>query len=119
MRLEGSFYTVESISLSGDGELRAVVELADRHPIFDGHFPSQAVVPGVCTLTILKECLRKVKRRDIMFTAIKECKYLSALLPGKGLKVELEFACGEETLSGMVKRCDDGQPVMKLKASYR
>lgn len=119
MRLEGSFYTIESISLSDGGELRAVVELADSHPIFDGHFPSQAVVPGVCTLTIVKECLGRVKQREVMFSAIRECKYLSALLPCKGLKVELDFVCSDSTLSGVVKRYDGGEPVMKLKASYR
>ncbi len=118
MSLENHFYTVDEISWGDDGLFRAVVRIAHEHPIFAGHFPGRPVVPGVCTLTIIRECLGRVLQRDVRFDAIRECKYTSALLPFDGLKIELDFAiAGQRQLKGCVRQADNGQVVLKLKAS--
>lgn len=119
MRFEGDFYKIKRIECLENGQFNAVVEISAKHQIFDGHFPEQAVVPGVCTLMMVKDCLSKIKHREILFSSIKECKYLSALFPAEGLKIVLDFTFTETSLMGMVKRYDTGHPVLKLKANYK
>lgn len=119
MRLEDNFYIVRSVVLTNQGAFTGEVELLPQHPIYEGHFPQQAVVPGVCTLTIIKECLGKALQREVRFSAIKECKYLSALLPFDGLTLKLDFQLVESQLRGVVVRVNDNQTVLKLKATIR
>ncbi len=119
MRLEGNFYKTEQIEVTEDGVFKAIVEIFHEHPIFDGHFPQQAVVPGVCTLAIIKETLGKALQREVSFKTIKECKYVSSLLPHVGLKIVLDFVITDAAqLKGIVKRHDNGEVVLKLKATF-
>lgn len=119
MRLEGNFYTIDSITSRAEGEYTAIVALAKEHHIYEGHFPSQPVVPGVCTLTIIRECLGEILSRQVSFASIKECKYVSALIPEEGLSIALNITLTETKLRATVERCDNQQTVLKLRAEIR
>lgn len=119
MRLEGNFYKIHNIEHT-DGGYKVEVELFESHPIYAGHFPQQAVVPGVCTLTIIRETLSTILSRDVVFEAIKECKYVSALIPQHDLRVILNLTLVDQTkLSAVVERVDNQQTVLKLRATIR
>lgn len=117
MRLEGDFYKVIKIDQI-DNSYKIEVELFANHSIYNGHFPQQPVVPGVCTLTIIKECIEKVHSGCISFKSIKECKYLSALIPQEGLRITINLAIeDDDKVNATVIRVDNQQTVLKLKAS--
>lgn len=119
MRLEGNFYTIDSITSPAEGEHNVVVTLMKEHHIYEGHFPSQPVVPGVCTLTIIRECLGEILSRQVSFASIKECKYVSALIPEEGLSIALNITLTDTKLRATVERCDNQQTVLKLRAEIR
>lgn len=120
MRLEGDFYTVTKREQAQADTFVVEVVLHPEHPIYAGHFPERAVVPGVCMLTVIRECLAGLLGRPVAFAAIKECKYVSALLPEKDLKIRLSLSLlPDNQLKGSVIRCDNGQTVIKLKADLR
>ncbi len=117
MRLEGSFYQIERIEPTSTG-YRIEVLLAAEHPIYAGHFPAQAVVPGVCTLTIIRECLTAATGTATSFGRIKECKFIAALLPCEGLRLVIVAELNSD--GGL--RCTaerEGQCVLKLKATLQ
>lgn len=117
MKLEGNFYITESFAPAAGG-FSATLELLAAHPVYAGHFPGRAVVPGVFTLTLIRECVSRALGREVVFTAVRECKFVSALLPAEGLKIKLDFSFGEEgRIAGTVTRCDNGAAVLKLKAT--
>lgn len=116
MRLEGNFYKIHTINQEGDN-YKIEVELFADHPIYEGHFPQQAVVPGVCTLTIIKECIGKILSDNVTFNSIKECKYVSALIPQEGLRIVLNITIVDNKVSVIVDRVDNQQTVLKLKAN--
>ena len=117
MRLEGDFYKVVAIDKIEDS-YRVEVELFTNHTIYEGHFPQQPVVPGVCTLTIIKECIGDILSANVTFKAIKECKFVSALIPQEGLRVVINLTIADnEKVNAVVVRADNQQPVLKLKAS--
>lgn len=118
MVLEGNFYKTNNIEKIDDGNYNVEVELMPNHHIYAGHFPSQAVVPGVCTLTIIRECLSKILQRNVVFESIKECKYISALLPQENLIITINIIITESTkLKVAVVRNDNQQSIVKLRCT--
>lgn len=117
MKLAGDFCKIIFLDKSGDG-FKAVIELLPNHPVYKGHFPTQPVVPGVYTLALIRECASMVTGRDMEYAYIKECKFISVLLPVEGLKVTFDFSLMEDgKLCGIVKRNDD--TILKLKATLK
>lgn len=116
MRLEDNFYKIHAIEKTDVG-YKVEVELMATHPIYEGHFPQQAVVPGVCTLTIIRECLARILSKPVAFVGIKECKYVSALIPQNDLRCVINLTLTEGVVNAVVVRVDSLQTVLKLKAN--
>ena len=119
MRLADDFYFLELLEYER-GVFSAEVSINPNHRIYEGHFPAGAVVPGVCTLTVIRECLSKAMGREIAFAAIKECKFVSALIPEKDLRIRMDFTITDSgQLKGLVTTPGpEGEQIgIKLKAS--
>lgn len=114
MKLAGDFFKNIRLDKSEDG-YKAIIELLPDHPVYKGHFPTRPVVPGVFTLALIRECASAVRGREMEYADIKECKFISALLPAEGLRVTLDFSLRDDgKLCGTVKR--DNDTILKLKA---
>ena len=119
MRLEDNFYKIHAIEQT-ENDYKIEVELLQDHPIYEGHFPGQPVVPGVCTLTIIRECIGKILSKSVSFATIKECKYVSALIPEQGLKIMINLTLtADGSVKGVVERLDNNQVALKLKANIK
>ena len=117
MRLKDNFYRILAISPIENG-YKTEAELFADHPIYRGHFPQKAVVPGVCTLTIIKECLGEILSKSVVFASIKECKYVAALTPQEGLRIIITLTLtADNRVNAVVARADNQQIVLKLKAA--
>ena len=120
MRLEGNFYKIDNFEQKEDCTYSLTVTILPEHQIYEGHFPAQAVVPGVCTLTIIRECVGKIMEREISFATIKECKYVSALLPEENLRIVINITITDGSkVRVQVERADSQQAVLKLRAEIR
>ena len=53
MNWENNFYRIIQVA-EGDNGFNSTVELMEKHPIYEGHFPFESIVPGVCTLAITR-----------------------------------------------------------------
>lgn len=67
-----------------------------RHKIFEGHFPDHPIVPGVCTLQMIKECTERVLGSDTAIQSISSCKYLKAVNPIESNLIQLSLAVSEK-----------------------
>lgn len=63
----------------------ACYEFSDRFPGFDGHFPGQPVLPGVCMLMAAVVTLEDWHRKDIRVRAVRKARFLSPIRPGQRL----------------------------------
>ncbi|AMR34263.1 hypothetical protein A0256_23825 [Mucilaginibacter sp. PAMC 26640] len=61
--------------------MTATIELNPAHPIFNGHFPGQPVLPGVCMLQIIKELLEVSLGKPTRMRKASELKFLSLISP--------------------------------------
>lgn len=98
--LIAQFYTLLSQETTGETAWTVNVELNPHHAIYQGHFPGNPVLPGVCTLQIIKECLEKLMGSTLQYAQVNSCKYLAVVNPTVAPRLQLNLA---------VKPLDDHQ----------
>lgn len=94
-----NFYTILS-SESSDSTIWTIqVKLNPGHPVYQGHFPGHPVVPGVCLLQLIKECVEDIRQQKLQVTQVSSCKFLSAINPIETphISVALTFKETEES----------------------
>ena len=67
--------------LADGGEIKATLELDPSHAIFNGHFPGQPVVPGVCMMQSVKELVERNVNQQLVITEADNIKFLSVIDP--------------------------------------
>lgn len=79
---ENDLYTLVKLE-TGDGmsPLVAGIQLNEKHPLFAGHFPGNPVLPGVCTMQIIRELLEKAEGQTLRLSKVLQIKYLGFLVP--------------------------------------
>lgn len=75
-----SLYTLD-IFINDPGKVTATITVNASHRIFEGHFPGQPVLPGVCQLQIVKELLEKATGKKLFLKEAANCKFLQMIDP--------------------------------------
>lgn len=88
-----NFYEIIDFSFTKN-QVLAQIRLNPDHKIYDGHFPNQAVVPGVVQLQIIKEMMEKAGNQKLMLTEMAFSKFLNMIIPKNTpiLKLEIKFS---------------------------
>lgn len=74
------FYKIINLTSEETG-IKAIIELNPNHEVYKGHFPDQAVVPGVIQLQIVKEILESHLSKNLFMGNITQVKYLVPITP--------------------------------------
>ncbi|BDD02127.1 hypothetical protein [Persicobacter psychrovividus] len=100
--------------------LTAQVKVNHEHCIFDGHFPEQSILPGVCTIFLIKNCLNKVLNKQFHLKQIKQVKYTKMIIPQqeRELTLALKLVQEEEFLKVRGKVLDQDNIAIKFTAFY-
>lgn len=75
------FYKIIHIEEQENGSRKIDIELNPDHVLYQGHFPGQPVVPGVCTLQMIKESAELLLNQPLQYVQIASSKFLSAVNP--------------------------------------
>ena len=112
------FYQTDHTTQSDSGTTFHI-RLNPNHFIYKGHFPGQPVLPGVCTLQIIKECAQQLVNKNLQYKRIILCKFLRFIDPVQNPEITLTVSLDEKdegmfqlSASGM---CGDAY-FIKLKA---
>ena len=92
-------FQIEQIS-NDDCRYTFTSKVEPLHEIFKGHFPENPVVPGVCTMAMIKDCCASVLSRDVKYDYVKEVKFISAIIPSihREVLVDIELkSVGDKT----------------------
>ncbi len=81
-------YTVGSFN-SENESIEATVTFNEKHPVFEGHFPGNPIVPGVIQVQIIKELLEEKMGKSLVLIQAKNIKFLSIISPVKYPKVKV------------------------------
>ena len=114
-----NFYTILS-SESSDSTIWTIqVKLNPGHPVYQGHFPGHPVVPGVCLLQLIKECVEDIRQQKLQVTQVSSCKFLSAIKPTDTPRISLTWSVKEtedHNLQLQAEGIAKDEPFIKLKA---
>lgn len=114
-----SLYTIENI-VDDDSVIKANISLNPNHKIYEGHFPGQAVTPGVVQIQIVKEILQKQLKRKLWLKSMKTCKFLQVIDPLKTPNITIDIKYSDGEMLDIVASGGFGEVVFfKMQSSYR
>lgn len=118
MLIEG-LYTVNNFSYV-DGNVTAEIFLNKDHAIFKGHFPGNPVMPGVCTMQIIKELTERALEKQLFLSVSSNIKFMALINPEKNPDLSLHIQISEEEELVKIKNTTSfGETVaLKLNAQY-
>lgn len=89
--------------------------LNGEHDVFKGHFPETPVMPGVCMLQLLKDCIADATGKNRMFERIKSCKFVSVVSPEDNPLLTVSFTLTDNNLQATLSANDI--PALKIKTT--
>ncbi|HXO77616.1 MAG TPA: hypothetical protein VN824_20325, partial [Puia sp.] len=100
--LEDDFFHITTLQTAGD-TVKVLLKINPAHAIFEGHFPGQPVVPGVCLMQMVKEITEKVLGKETRLVKADQIKFLAVLIPAENqpLQMELKFRARENSETGV------------------
>lgn len=119
--LINKLYTVEDIARGGDSKFTVTVKIDPGHDLFKGHFPEQAILPGVCLMEMVREIVTEIKQNPVSLAQAQNVKFLNIVNPLKDtvLKFEIEILEKDDALqTNATSFLMDGTPNFKIKAKY-
>lgn len=123
MKLE-NLYKIEELPSAGGSSRMFETIINPQSEIFKGHFPGAPVLPGVCTLYMLKDCLSLVLNCEVTISEISQCKFTGMVDPVTEQRMEFQTEIKEESektgkVSATVKMGETGRVIMKFRGGYR
>lgn len=99
------FLLVDRITeINGTESIKGYKNITFNEPVFQGHFPQQAVFPGVLIVEAMAQLgavlvLRKFPedKRMAYFAGIEKAKFRKVVVPGDRLEMELKIVRNRET----------------------
>ncbi|MBX2921390.1 MAG: 3-hydroxyacyl-ACP dehydratase [Chitinophagaceae bacterium] len=117
--LRNNFYTITALQ-QGAGNINASLELNVRHVIFEGHFPGQPVVPGVCMVQIIQELLETATGSSLQLKTADQIKFLSMVDPREttGLSAAVSYITDDGSIKATATLSKDQTVCLKMKAVF-
>lgn len=96
---EMDFYQMLDDQKSDDGWIMTF-SLNPKHRIFEGHFPGQPILPGVCMVQIVKDAVCRLTGKNCFLAEARQIKFLEMIIPDEKdifsfrlMKTETEDSC--------------------------
>jgi len=91
--LLNDFFHITDQQIEGS-EINALLIINAGHKIFEGHFPGQPVVPGVCMMQMIKEIIEEITLQKTNLIKAHDMKFLAVIDPVKNnaIQVNLKYS---------------------------
>jgi len=116
------FYTIKSIDKKDDHNYVVVLFINEKHEVFNGHFPGNPIMPGVCMMQIIKELTEQLTETTLVMQSLSNVKFMALINPNVNpeLKLELNITTTEEDLVKVKNTTYFGETVaLKLGSVYK
>lgn len=90
------FEVVDVVKTETELNVKATINGASK--IFEGHFPSSPVVPGVLQLQLVRDILSKEFNKTFTIDSMSRCKFLAVLSPNDTQEINLNITYTTDVL---------------------
>ena len=116
-----NIYQVTSFQDTDTG-LRATLSFDANHPVFDGHFPGNPIVPGVIQVQIIKELMEQKTGKKLLLVQGKNIKFLTIISPVRNPEIEVTLEIsptdeGQLTVQAVIRSMET--TFMKFSGTYK
>lgn len=113
------FYTVVELMLT-DQNLTAKTEIDKTHRIFQGHFPSKPVLPGVCQIQMVSEILEGALKKPLLLNKASRIKFARLVDPNDNaeLLIEVKYSVLENAVNVSASAKHMSAECFSMKATY-
>lgn len=91
------FYAIAGLDCTADS-IRCVATFNKEHSIFEGHFPGQPIVPGVCMIQMVKDLLEQLLGKSLLLRSTGQVKFLQLITPEISPEVNISWKVEGNTL---------------------
>ncbi|OXG03402.1 3-hydroxyacyl-[acyl-carrier-protein] dehydratase [Flavobacterium araucananum] len=94
------FYKVLSEEKTGDAKYNIRILVNANHEVFNGHFPGNPIMPGVCMIQIIKELTEAITKSSLIIQTLTNVKFMALINPETNpeLRLELDITTTEDDL---------------------
>ena len=116
--IDGSFYTIVGTHDTDSLHIRREIVFRMDHVIFQAHFPDNPIVPGVCTLEIIRQLVTEVVGGEIRIPQVRNMKFLNLMTPAECqvFTFDIQLVAQSETLFSAKTTISDPETIV-VKAS--
>jgi 3-hydroxyacyl-[acyl-carrier-protein] dehydratase len=116
-----NFYHITDLKKTED-TLQAEIRLNPDHALYKGHFPQQAVVPGVMQIQIVKEILEEELNQGLLIREVTVAKYFRPITPQEHPVLNIDIAyklseTGDYMIDASIVKADTTFAKIKAKLS--
>lgn len=101
---------------TGDNKITATLCFNKNFTGFQGHFPQNPVLPGICLLETVLVLIQRLKGRTVHMTELVVSKFFEVVTPGQEVIVDCVIA--EDTVIAYVKMDSQKIAQIKIKVTY-
>lgn len=81
-------YDIKTFDMD-EGTVRASVRLNKDHEVFEGHFPGNPIMPGVCMMQMIKELTEKAIDQELFLSVASNVKFMAIINPEENDTIHL------------------------------
>lgn len=104
-----------------DSKATASIKLNKDHAVFQGHFPGNPIMPGVCMIQIIKELTEKFVEKKLFLSLVSNVKFMAIINPEKNevIQLVLEMTTDGEIIKVKNTTTFDDTLALKLNANFK
>jgi 3-hydroxyacyl-[acyl-carrier-protein] dehydratase len=86
-----NFYTIENKELLKENSYSFNIAINNKHPIFEGHFPDNPIMPGVCMMQITKDIVEDLTDSRLFMKKCSNVKFMAIINPEINKELNLKI----------------------------
>jgi 3-hydroxyacyl-[acyl-carrier-protein] dehydratase len=118
---EGNLYHINNLDFI-ENSITANISINNEHEIFKGHFPGNPILPGVCSLQIIKEIISKSVNLNLTLIHADNIKFLAVVNPDENNNIDLNISIisrNEHTIITASQMKSGDIIILKMKGTYK
>jgi 3-hydroxyacyl-[acyl-carrier-protein] dehydratase len=100
-----------------DNSATAKITINKDHIVFNGHFPDNPVMPGVCMMQIIKDITEKIVDKKLFMQSASNIKFMAIINPFNTPKLELQLEIIVSDQGYKVKNVSKFEETIALKST--
>lgn len=97
------FYTIVELDSSDKENVKAIIDLNKEHKVYEGHFPGNPVVPGVCLTQLIKEVMENVENKELSLVYANNIKFMAVVNPEINNRLQIDLKVKHDPDQNLIK----------------